>query len=101
MRYADLPWLFLLLLGEILIYAGASLDAIHDGHVDVEDDRIEVRALVARDVVQGLEAVRRRDHYVEILLEAPLESIEQEWIVIRNQANTLLLHAFNVIRKAR
>ena len=74
--------LHLLLLVQILVDLDARFDAVHDWHLDVENDDLKVALVVTLDDVDGLPAILRRDHVVKVWTQRVLEARQQERVIV-------------------
>ena len=68
----------------------AGLDAVENGHVDVEDDRSVVRFVLLSNFLNCLKAVLSRVDFFEVGLEDFLERNEHEVVVVCQQDARLL-----------
>ena len=66
---------------------GAGFFAVHDGHVDIEDDQVEIVYRVIFDCLKGLLPIDDLVYLVKVLLKRVSKESEQEVVVVRQQAS--------------
>lgn len=71
---------------EVLLDEQTCIYSIHDGHADVQNDHCVVVNRPTRDILNRLLAIYNCLYMVKVRLEAPLECLEQEQVIVGQQA---------------